>query len=873
MDIKKIISRMTLEEKITFCTGGDFWHTKAMPQYGVPAIMMSDGPHGLRCQTDAADMIGINDSLLATCFPAAVTAGATWNKELYAAEGEAIGKDGAAAGVAVVLGPGCNIKRNPLGGRNFEYISEDPVFSGKMAAAFIQGQQSAEMSSSVKHFAVNNQEYKRQNGDSQLDERILREIYLTPFEIAVKESKPGTVMCSYNKVNGLHVSDSKELLTDILRAEWGFDGLVVTDWGALYDRIEGFKAGCDLNMPGGSRFMEKATAEAVRSDKLDEKDIDASVERLLRLIDKSQRIDVPKIDWDAHHALALKVAEQGAVLLKNDDNILPLKEEDMVLIGHMAKEMRYQGSGSSHINPKKLVNLTDALPDVPHFACGDDKGNVTGQDLKEAAEAAKRQKIAVVVVGLPESYESEAFDRDHMGLPDGHNALVEAVTAANPNTVVVMHGGSAMELPWADGWKVPAGTYTVLIGASSRDIRLQQAVAIAGEEVAAPAWQAGSWYENLSGEPSRETWERLMGHPVPIQAEPKKGQFTMDSTCMEMKDASLVMKIQYMVTENIIAKGFGGKKDLSDPSYRMMLTCATDCPMRSVVISSGGAMSDSLAQGLLHMANGHRAEPAEVYPNSWTDMVSPHPEVSTAYTSYVMGCMAEIAEELDHNEDAASFKKYSEGCRKAYQAMTETADYTLDTDRQARLVRPLAFDLLDEEQTDYARNRLIQALENYGWRLGTGFLSTPLILDVLARYDLDAAYRLLENEQMPGWLFMPKNGATTIWESWEGTQAQGGIASLNHYSKGAVCEWLFKTMCGIRVEGENHFVIRPRPGGSFTYAKAAYESVYGRVESGWHKEEDGVTFHIVIPANCTADLRLPGRRPETLQTGTYHIRA
>lgn len=257
MNIPKIIANMTLEEKISLCTGGDFWHTKAMEQHGISAIKMSDGPHGLRCQEDAADMIGINESIPATCFPTAVTAGATWNAELYAAEGEAIGKEGAAAGVSVVLGPGCNIKRNPLGGRNFEYISEDPFFAGKMAAAFIRGQQSAGVASSVKHFAVNNQEYKRQNGDSQLDERTLREIYLTPFEIAVKEGQPGTVMCSYNKINGTHASDSRELLTDILRTAWGFDGLVVTDWGALNDRIEGYKAGCDLNMPGGSQFMDR----------------------------------------------------------------------------------------------------------------------------------------------------------------------------------------------------------------------------------------------------------------------------------------------------------------------------------------------------------------------------------------------------------------------------------------------------------------------------------------------------------------------------------------------------------------------------------------------------------------------------------------
>ena len=264
---------------------------------------------------------------------------------------------------------------------------------------------------------------------------------------------------------------------------------------------------------------------------------------------------------------------------------------------------------------------------------------------------------------------------------------------------------------------------------------------------------------------------------------------------------------------------------------------------------------------------GEWAEPKDVYPNDWKDMVAPHPEVSTAYTSYVIGCMAEIAEELDYTEDAALFRKYSEGSRKAYQAMAELSDYSLDTDRQARLVRPLAFDLLNEQQKEYARNRLVQALENYGWRLGTGFLSTPLILDVLASYDLDAAYRLLENEEMPGWLFMPKNGATTIWESWEGTQAQGGIASLNHYSKGAVCEWLFKTMCGIRIDGENHFVIAPKPGGSLTHAKAVYYSIYGTVECGWEKTEEGYLSRISIPANTTATLVLPEGEQVELEPG------
>lgn len=769
MDIRQILSTMTLEDKISLCTGADFWHSKAMPQYGIPAIMMSDGPHGLRCQAADADMLGINDSIPATCFPTAVTAGATWNRELYAAEGEAIGKEACAAGVSVVLGPGCNIKRNPLGGRNFEYISEDPYFAGKMAAAFICGQQRTGVSSSVKHFAVNNQEYKRQNGDSQLDERTLREIYLTPFEIAVKEGQPGTVMCSYNKINGTHASDSKELLTDILRDQWKFDGLVVTDWGALNDRITAYRAGCDLNMPGGSNYMEKAALDAVRSGELDEAYIDAAVERILRLVEARQQIPSVQIDWDAHHELSRTVAQQGAVLLKNREHILPAVEADMVLIGYMAANPRYQGSGSSHINPTKLVSITDALPNAPYFACCDGNGNVTAEDLRTAAEAAGNREIAVVVVGLPDNYESEALDRDHMRLPKGHNTLVETVAKANPNTVVVLLGGSAMELPWADRvkailymglpgqaggeavanlltgranpsgkltetwplsyedvitkdifgeknpeyregiyvgyryydkagkavrypfghglsyttfeysdlavsghrvsvqvkntgavsgaevvqlyiappqsgifrpckelkgfdrvelapgeaktvefplddrsfaiwndcWKIPGGIYTIQIGASGQDIRLAQPVEIQGEELSAPLWQNGSWYETVSGQPSRGDWETLMGHPVPVIPELKKGQFNMDSTCMEMKDHSFVMKIQHKVTEAIIAKSFGGKKDMDNPAYRMMITCATDCPMRSVIISSGGMMSESLAQGLLHMANGH----------------------------------------------------------------------------------------------------------------------------------------------------------------------------------------------------------------------------------------------------------------------------
>lgn len=266
---------------------------------------------------------------------------------------------------------------------------------------------------------------------------------------------------------------------------------------------------------------------------------------------------------------------------------------------------------------------------------------------------------------------------------------------------------------------------------------------------------------------------------------------------------------------------------------------------------------------------GEWAEPADVFPNDWTNCVLPHPEVSTAYTSYVLGLMSKIAHEVGNETDEKRYADYSENCKKAYQKLVKTEDYSLDTDRQALLVRPLAFGLLDDSQTEYAKKRLLKALENYGYRLGTGFLSTPLILSVLEKYDLEAAFRLLENEEMPGWLFMPKNEATTIWESWEGTKAQGGIASLNHYSKGAVCQWLFSSMCGINVDVENHFVISPKVGGHFTYAKAEYKSIFGLVKSGWTVEDGKTVFTVEIPANCTADIHLPNGEKKTVAAGKH----
>lgn len=461
--VQDILSKMTLEDKISLCNGADFWHSKAMAQYGIPAVTMSDGPHGVRCQKNGADMLGVNESEPATCFPTAVTSGATWDAELLKAEGQAIGEEGLSYGVDVVLGPGVNIKRNPLCGRNFEYFSEDPCIAGAMGAAWVQGAQSTGAGTSLKHFASNNQEYKRFNGNSQVDERTLRELYLPAFETVVKAAQPETVMCSYPRINNVHASDNHWLLTDVLRRDWGFEGLVVTDWGALCDRVKAMHAGCDLSMPGGSTYMEDWVAAAVKDGSLPESDVDACAARVIALALKGEsRPKGRAFDKDAHNALAQKIAENGAVLLKNEDNILPLDVGGIALIGEMARTMRYQGAGSSHINPTQLTTLCDAMPGVPFAAGCDVKGTVTEESLREAAETAKQAKVAVVCVGLPDIYESEGFDRETMAMPEGHIRLIETVAAANPNTVVVLFCGCAVEMPWLD--KVKAVLYMGLPG-------------------------------------------------------------------------------------------------------------------------------------------------------------------------------------------------------------------------------------------------------------------------------------------------------------------------------------------------------------------------------------------------------------------------
>ena len=465
MEIEKILSQMTLEDKIALCSGANFWQTKKYEKYGIPSLFMCDGPHGLRKQEDAADMLGVNKSRPATCFPAEVTSAGSWDPELLTEIGAAIGEEAKEQGVGLVLGPGANLKRNPLCGRNFEYFSEDPYLAGKLAAGFIRGAEAQGVGTSLKHFAANSQELSRFTSDSVMDGRTLRELYLTAFEIAVKEGKPSTVMCAYPKLNGTHCSDHKELLTDILRTEWGFDGMVVTDWGAMNDRIEGFRAGCDLNMPGGSDYMEKEVLQAVKDGILPERCVDDSARRVLKLVFRAAETlsKNAACDYEAHHALAKRAAAEGAVLLKNESGILPLQlDAKIAVVGAMAKELRYQGAGSSHINPTKLPQPLELLPGAVYAPGCDEKGSTTDALLQEVQNAARKAETVVVFAGLPAQCESEGFDRDNLKMPEGHRKMIEAAAQANPNIVVVLLCGSVVECPWAD--KVKAILYMGLPG-------------------------------------------------------------------------------------------------------------------------------------------------------------------------------------------------------------------------------------------------------------------------------------------------------------------------------------------------------------------------------------------------------------------------
>jgi len=457
-DLENLVQQMTLEEKASLCTGDTAWTTQAVPRLGVPSMLVTDGPHGVRKTKETGVMGG--ETAPATCFPTATSLASSWDVNLLREMGQALAAECSALGVGVVLGPGNNMKRTPLCGRNFEYFSEDPYLGGEMAAALIEGIQSQGVGTSLKHYAANNQEYQRFSINAEVDERTLREIYLAGFEKAVKQARPWTVMCAYNKLNGTFCSEHRPLLVDILKEEWGFEGLVVSDWGAVHDRVAALKGGLDLEMPGPKPERVQAVIDAVRSGDLDEALLDESVRRILRIVFQSAERDKgAPFDEQAHHALARRIAAEGMVLLKND-GILPLKKglKRIAVIGRAAKTAHFQGGGSSHVNPTQVASPFDELQQQAgeaelFYAEGYPEDDNLRQDLiDQAVEAAGQAEAALLYLALPAYKESEGYDRTDLELTTQQVALIKAVTQAQPNTVVILNNGSVVTMgAWIDG--------------------------------------------------------------------------------------------------------------------------------------------------------------------------------------------------------------------------------------------------------------------------------------------------------------------------------------------------------------------------------------------------------------------------------------
>jgi beta-glucosidase len=505
--VSSLLAELTLEEKASLCLGSDFWHTAPVERLGIPAIMVSDGPHGLRKQPEEGDHVGISGSVPATCFPTACALGSSWDPQLVQRVGAALGREARAHGVAVVLGPGINIKRSPLCGRNFEYLSEDPVLSGVLGAAMIHGIQGQGVGASLKHYAANNQETDRLRVSAEVDERTLREIYLAGFERAVTQARPWTVMCAYNKVNGVYASQNARLLTTILRDEWGFDGLVVSDWGAVHDRVAALVAGLDLEMPPDLGVSDAAIVTAVRTGQLEEGVLDTAVARVLQLVDRAaaNTEPPPELDADAHHALARAAAAECAVLLKNEDHLLPLRPaagDTVAVIGEFARTPRYQGGGSSQVNPTRvdvaLEELRSGVPDQVEVAFAAGYGiDTTDHDEELAAEAvalAGRADVVVAFLGLPAADESEGFDRSHMDLPASQTALLSRLADANANLAVVLANGSVVRLGgweqharavlecWLSGQAAGGAAADLLLGAANPSGRLAETLPLRLED-------------------------------------------------------------------------------------------------------------------------------------------------------------------------------------------------------------------------------------------------------------------------------------------------------------------------------------------------------------------------------------------------------
>ena len=468
MNHADVIAKLSLREKCALLSGATVFETHALPNKGVPAIWLSDGPNGLRKQAGPADHLGLNPSEPATCFPTAATVANSWDPALGEEIGKALGEETASYRVNVILGPGLNTKRSPLCGRDFEYFSEDPYLSGKLAAGYVRGIQSVGVSACPKHFAANNQELRRMASNSVLDERTLRELYLTGFEIAVKEGRPKCIMTSYNRVNGTYANENHHLLQDILHGEWGYDGAVVTDWGGSNDHVEGVREGSTLEMPCPGFGSAKRLMQAVEEGRLPESAVDARVDELLELVfttDAAVKAAPKRFDRDAHHALARRAAAESVVLLKNEDDLLPLKPgQSVALIGDFAQTPRYQGAGSSSVNATRVDNLKDAAEaddiTLAGFCAGYERsGTPNPAFVEEAAALARKADVAVLCMGLDESSESEGLDRSHICIPENQKQLLEAVAQANENLVVVLSAGSVVETGWVSRCKAVLHAY------------------------------------------------------------------------------------------------------------------------------------------------------------------------------------------------------------------------------------------------------------------------------------------------------------------------------------------------------------------------------------------------------------------------------
>lgn len=769
---RSAVAKLTLKQKLDLCVGRDFWRARAYEAAGIPQLTLTDGPSGLRHQSEELDAKIVTDAIPATCFPALATLGATWDPELAERVGEAIGLEARGQGVGVVLGPGLNIKRSPLGGRNFEYLSEDPLLTGMLGAGWVRGLQSTGTAACPKHFAANSQEYQRFSSDSVVDERTLRELYFAAFEHVVRSAAPDVVMTAYNRINGTYCSDNVWLLEQVLRREWGFEGCVVSDWGGMHSRVAAYRAGCDLAMPGGTRHLQRAARKAIEAGSLDEQFVTSSAERVAQLALDHGKHPGDEPDFSHHRNVARQTALEGHVLLKNE-GVLPLPAGARVaLVGALAASPRYQGQGSSYINALDVASLAGCASEWRYAQGCLANGTTTDALVADAIAAARVADAAVVVVGLPDALEGEGFDRASMKLPEGMNRLVEAVASACPNTCVVLQCGSPVEIPWEDqvgailyaglggeagaeathailmgaanpcgklpdtwpltaedapcmgwwgaphrdvqyreglyvgyryyqsadvpvrypfghglsyahfgysdlqvfeqgvrlmvtnesdvagtevvqvyveppaegpyrprrvlagfarvevaphelrlvevpfcehafsvwlegAWRLAAGTYGVAVGSSVADVRLHGELVVEGERLEAPAWQQGSWYEQPSGKPSQEDFERLLGRPVPPEVQHGPGSYDETDSLEDLAKSSRAAKRVADMVRWGTKLGYR-HLDEDDPSLALVLYASVGAALFTLVNNSQGAFPEPLAQWLIRSANRRR---------------------------------------------------------------------------------------------------------------------------------------------------------------------------------------------------------------------------------------------------------------------------